>query len=424
MTVKINSLLKSLLLTNDKFSVTGLGTFISTPKSAIINKATREITPPTKAISFETQIKQDDTILRDALLSKGLSEEEASLEIAKFVEDVKKALSNNDNFQIPEIGFFFRNKDGKIEFSDKATISLIPEATGFSKISIKKQTGNNKTGLNTANEDIVPDKTDENKNISKKEKRRIEQEKKQKLKEEKKLKKEQEKRLKKEQKLKSKADKNTPDKPKEIIKAEKIKKEKSKADKPKTIVKDKKVKKEKSKKVKTPEQKAKSKKLTRSLLIIIPLIAILGAGGYFHKQIIEQAKELFTKVQDTTKTNDIIVDDNFVDTNNSDVTNLLGNDEEYKKLLNSDITNTAEVNLGQDYKKFYIIAGSFSTNKNAKQYAKQLQNFGYSPIIIDGTGHNYYRVALGAYDKTENLKTDYNKFTNKYKKELWVLINK
>jgi len=404
--VKINSLLKTLLLTNDKFSVTGLGTFVSTPKSAIINKATREISPPTKGISFDTELKQNDTILRDALLSKGLSEEEASLEIAKFVEDVKKALNNNDNYQIPELGFFFKNREGKVEFSDKATISLIPEATGFSKISIKKQTGNNNTELNNSNEDIVPEKTDKNKKISKKEKRRIEQQQKQKLKEEKKLKKEQEKKLKKEQKLKAKADKNIPDKPKEKIKEEKVKKEKVK-------------------KIKTPEQKAKKKKLTRSLLIIIPIIAILGTGGYFHKQIIEQAKELFAKVQDTTKTNNvIIVDDNFVDTNNADVTDLLGNDEEYKKLLNSNITNTAEVNLGQDYKKFYIIAGSFSTNKNAKQYAKQLQNFGYSPVIIDGTGQNYYRVALGAYDKTEDLETDYNNFTNKYKKDLWVLINK
>ncbi|MEA3451022.1 MAG: SPOR domain-containing protein [Bacteroidota bacterium] len=404
--MKIISLIKTLLLTNDKFSITGLGTFISTPKSAIINKATREITPPTKGITFDTDVEQKDTIIRDALLSKGLSKEDASLEIAKFVDDVKKALSNNDNYQIPELGFFFKNREGKIEFSDRATISLIPEATGFSKISIKKQAGNNKSDLNTSNEDIVPEKIDKKKNISKKEKRRIEQEKKQKLKEERKLKKEQEKRLKKEQKLKSKANKNTPDKHK-------------------AIVKDKKVKKEKTKTAKTPEQKAKSKKFARSLLVIIPIIVLLGAVGYFHKPIIKQAKDLIAKVKDTTKTNDnIVIDDSLVDTSNANVTDLLGNDDEYKKLLNSGITNTADVNLGENYKKFYIIAGSFSTNQNAQQYAKQLQNFGYSPVIIDGTGQNYYRVALGAYNKADNLKTDYTNFTNKYKKELWVLINK
>lgn len=382
--MEITSIIKNLFLTSDNFSVTGLGTFIAKPKSATIDQKTGQITPPTKEIVFDTRPEQNDTILRDALLNAGLTEEEASMKIAKFVDDVKKALSNNDNYQIPDVGFFYKNRQGLIEFTNISNTSLLPEAAGFNSITFNKSAENKQTKNTKVKKEKVP-----------------------------KVKKTKEPKIPKEKRVK------TP-KEKAAIKP-KVKKEKTLKEKTNKTAIAPKVKKEK-----TPEEKAKSKKLTRNFLFIVPTVIIIALLAVFYKPILNEGKKLFSSNKDTTidQINTPIIDATTNDTNNSNLNNQLGNDDEYKKILNSNITNTAEVNLGADYKKFYIIVGSFSTNQNAEQYAKQLRNLGYSPVIIDGTDQRYYRVALGSYDTANNLINDYTDFSNKYGKELWVLINK
>ncbi len=368
--MKITNLIKPLFLTNDKFSITGLGTFITKPKSAIIDKKNGQITPPTKDVIFDTKAEQNDTVLRDMLLNSGLSEEQASIEIAKFVDEVKKALNNNDNYQLSDIGFFYKNNQGNIDFSTSTATSLLPEAAGFNNIPLqsidKKQiTPTTKTRKQPKTKSVKTPKV-------KKEKK---------------------------EKVKS-------------TKTPKIKKEKVT-----------KTKQAKQPKVKTATQKEKSKKLVRSFLIIIPIVIILGLLAVFYKPIFNQGKKLISSSKDSTEN----ISNNNTITNVSADTNLnnqLGNDAQYKKLLNSNITNTAEVNLGKKYKEFYIIVGSFSTVKNAEQYSKQLRNRGYSPLIIDGTGQRYFRVALGSYDNADKLIKDYTSFSKKYGKELWILVNK
>lgn len=366
--MEITSIIKNLFLTSDNFSVTGLGTFIAKPKSATIDQKTGEITPPTKEIVFDTRPEQNDTILRDALLDAGVSEEEASMKIAEFVDNVKKALSNNDNYQIPDVGFFYKNRQGLIEFSNITTTSLLPEAAGFNSITLNKSVENKQTKTTKVTKEKEPKvkKTKEPK------------------------------------KLKEKTVKTPKEKVEKLAKQPKVKREK------------------------TPEEKEKSKKSTRNLLFIIPILIIIALLAVFYKPIINEGKKLFSLNNDSTveQINNPITDSNTNDTNNSNLNNQLGNDNEYKKILNSNITNTAEVNLGATYKKFYIIVGSFSTNQNAEQYAKQLRNLGYSPVIIDGADQRYYRVALGSYDSADKLIKDYTDFSNKYGKELWVLINK
>ena len=173
-------------------------------------------------------------------------------------------------------------------------------------------------------------------------------------------------------------------------------------------------------KEKKPKDKEKKKKLTKSLLIALPIILIVVLIGIFHQPIIEKSKNIFKK---SSKEN-VTKNDNNVrnDTNVADVNPQLGNDEEYKKLLDAHISNMADVYIGDNYKKFYIIVGSYSIQQNADDFAKQLKNMGYSPQIINGP--TYYRVSVGAYNTADNLIKDYKQFSSKFNTKTWILVNR
>jgi len=97
-------------------------------------------------------------------------------------------------------------------------------------------------------------------------------------------------------------------------------------------------------------------------------------------------------------------------------------DEDIKKILNAKIKNTANVYLGQQYKKYYIVCNSFENVQNAENYAFQLRQKGYNTEIING--NKYYRVVIGSYDDVDLLIKEYNHFIEKLSKDIWILINK
>ena len=356
-TVKIQPLIKSLLISNEKISIPNLGSFISKYKSAEIDNKTGEITSPTKEIFFDESLKEDDGILVSALMSLNLSEKDAIKEIDHFRTSILKKIDFNSKFEIEDLGSFNRNDKKEIVFISTLKDFILPENIGMSSLSF-------------AEDELVTTKLSKNN-------------------------------LKKEKRKKTK----TPKKPKE----------KKIIEKAPEISKDKKIK-----------DKQKSKRLAKTLLIIIPIIAILVLLGVFHKPIIEKGQDLWSQMKDTTK-NEIIVDENTsendtVEINNDDTIDEFGNDEEYRELLNSGISSTAEVDLGNDYKKFYIIVGSFSVKEYADKYKDELVVQGFAAAVIDGS--EYYRVSISGFDKADDLITTYNNMKSKYGDNIWILINR
>lgn len=99
-------------------------------------------------------------------------------------------------------------------------------------------------------------------------------------------------------------------------------------------------------------------------------------------------------------------------------------DPEYKKLLDAHIGSMQNVYLGDNYKKFYIIVGSFIDKKNAKQLQKQMKNMGYQSSILYVEGQDYYRVAIGSYNTADTVIDEFKKYTAKYGEDIWILVNK
>lgn len=358
--MKTHTLIKKLLITEEKVTIPGYGSFIAKHKSAEIDDKTGEIKPPTKEITFDANQKEDDGLLRGALVASGITEEEASKELIYFKNTIETKLSSNEKFEIDDIGFLTKDKKGTILFTQTENTSLLPENVGLASIQFGSDEINKVTKINT-----------------------------------------------------------TQKPPKE-------------------------------KKEKKEKNKTKSKKIVKSLLVALPIVAIIALLAIFHKPIIEKGKQIFAGTKDTTEviddSNNVIADnnnnsdnnnvdntndnsnidntnDNNVDnTNDNNLENELGNDDEYRKLLDAKISNTADVNLGNSFKKFYIIVGSFSMKENATKYKNELTNQGYDVTIINGT--EFFRVAIGGYDKADNLIAEYSKIKNKYGNGIWILINR
>ncbi len=181
---------------------------------------------------------------------------------------------------------------------------------------------------------------------------------------------------------------------------------------------------------KTPKKtEQKSKKKSKALFFIIPIAIILILLGVFYKPIlskINQADESTQPTETIAKAAEVTPaqpEETTVKPVDDEVNAQLGNDEEYKKILNEKISSTAEVPIGNEYKKFYIIMGSFSREANALKLQKELKSEGNQKVIII-KGKDYYRVALDGYDKADPLIADYKKVTKRYENDIWILINK
>lgn len=339
--MKIQTLIKSLLIANDKLSIPELGNFVSKNKSAEIDEKTGSITPPTKEISFDETQKNDDGVLYNALIAHKRTKEEAKKELEYLKTTILKKTKSKGKYEIPELGFFINNDKGELIFKTTSTDSLLPENIGL-------------TSVNFNSNELNKNKTTK----------------------------------------------------------EKTKKQKTTSSQPP--------------KTKKAKDKQKSKKVMKGFLIALPIIAIIALLGIFHKPIIEKGKELFSSTKDTTETHNIAnVDTSKIKNVNNNVDNNtpdeLGNDKEYLKLLNSKITNTADINLGTEYKKFYIIVGSFSMKENANKYKNELKAQNYDASVISG---DHFRVAIGGYNTADNLIAKYNSIKSKYGNNVWILINR
>ncbi|MBN2662965.1 MAG: SPOR domain-containing protein [Bacteroidales bacterium] len=365
--MKITSVLKNLLLLHGRVEIPELGAFIAKEVSAKVDADKGEIAPPSKELFFDISDPKKDDVLKNALIAAGSTEDEADKQISDFVNSAKNAFNENKSFVIEDLGSLKKDADNIIFIHSPEASSLSVDAIGMKKVTISSD---------------EMKAISENKNIKTKE---------------------------------------------EKIKTKIAKKQKT----PKIAA----LKEPKAKKV---VDKAKRKKAIKSTLIVLPIIALLVFLGLFYQPIISKAKSIFAKnTQDTTKnivnndvdtltftdnTNIDTASDNTVIIDDNDYSDDFGNDVEYRKILDAHIPNTAEVYLGNNYKKFYLIVNSYKQNSYAENYAQQLRAQGYNPEILNGT--DYYRVSLNGYNTADNLLVDYDHYYNKFSGKIWVLINK
>jgi len=130
--MKIAKYIGDLIYDYECVVIPGLGGFISTHKSAQINKITHQFKPPVKDIHFNIHLKANDGLLINYVArNEGISYKHAKQSVDKFVLLCNNALKNGKRINFSKIGYIFLDANENIVFHQDNSINYNPESFGL-----------------------------------------------------------------------------------------------------------------------------------------------------------------------------------------------------------------------------------------------------------------------------------------------------
>lgn len=124
--------IESLLLHNDCVMVPGMGGFISHYESARYEEAEDTFLPPYRSLGFNPQLHMNDSLLVQSYMEAyHLSYEAALSKVRQEVEEVTTRLHTTGRCELPRLGVFTINAEGKMEFEPKESGLLTPALYGL-----------------------------------------------------------------------------------------------------------------------------------------------------------------------------------------------------------------------------------------------------------------------------------------------------
>lgn len=134
--------IKELLYQQECVTLPGFGSFVTQNHPIRVNRFTGEFTPPSRSISFNRLIQENDGLLASYIARReSIPYNEALLEIEKECTRWNKRL-DSDSLILPGVGEFSLNAENKLRFIPHGKINFDPNATGlnaFQKPPLKAQ---------------------------------------------------------------------------------------------------------------------------------------------------------------------------------------------------------------------------------------------------------------------------------------------
>ena len=125
----------SLLQTHECVIVPGFGGFISKRKSANIDFTTGIATPPYKEIGFNIKLQDNDGVLINSYSAQHLlSYKESEQKINQQVSEWNMVLSEGQPLQLQQIGHFWKDREGNVQFEQDRSFSYLLEAFGLATL--------------------------------------------------------------------------------------------------------------------------------------------------------------------------------------------------------------------------------------------------------------------------------------------------
>jgi len=136
--MKFDTYIKDLLYRNDCVVLPNLGAFITRNVSAKIDESNNVIYPPSKHISFNPKIVENDGLLANHIaIVENISREKARNKIHKKILSYNTALNNGELVKFKDVGSLSLKND-KYTFSPYNNISFLSSSFGFAEFSISK----------------------------------------------------------------------------------------------------------------------------------------------------------------------------------------------------------------------------------------------------------------------------------------------
>ena len=141
--MQLSKFISELLLEQDCVTVPGLGSFLGNFKSAHYDLENEKFYPPSKQISFNSQIKANDGLLAKFISEKsGLNYDDSLKEIHQEVLKITLNLKK-ESVLLKHIGELNLNKEENIVFTPLKTKNFLKDSFGLSPIFIKELTQEN-----------------------------------------------------------------------------------------------------------------------------------------------------------------------------------------------------------------------------------------------------------------------------------------
>ncbi len=133
--VVFDEILSELLMQNNCVVVPSLGGFVANTVSAKVDVNKGTITPPSKALSFNKSLTNNDGLLVNALAQKRtISYDEANESVATDVAKIKSRLNSGERVHFQNVGFLYLNNAGKMAFEQDRFFNLLLESYGMGSV--------------------------------------------------------------------------------------------------------------------------------------------------------------------------------------------------------------------------------------------------------------------------------------------------
>ncbi|MEJ2596478.1 MAG: SPOR domain-containing protein [bacterium] len=129
--------IKLLLDDRKRVILPGFGNLEVKEPEGVLSDASEALTPPGIRVKFDSGFSKDDGRLAAALAGgENIEEEEARQQVLELVDAIKFALDKGESYNLPGVGSFIRNSDGKVSFRKEAGWILEPGQFGLEPLDL------------------------------------------------------------------------------------------------------------------------------------------------------------------------------------------------------------------------------------------------------------------------------------------------
>src|SRR5690554_2780424 len=131
----LDAILGTLLLRNNCVIIPSFGGFVANNVSAKVDVKNGLITPPTKALSFNKNLSNNDGLIVHHLAhQQKISFDEAQNIITLEVQQIKASLNQEKRVHFHNVGFLYINSAGKIAFEQDRFFNLLLSSYGLGTV--------------------------------------------------------------------------------------------------------------------------------------------------------------------------------------------------------------------------------------------------------------------------------------------------
>jgi len=133
--MNINQAIQDLLFEHECVIIPKFGGFVTNYKPAFVHPKKQIVFPPSKKLSFNVNLKNNDGLLVNYISQKeNISYQTAAEFITSSVEEFKNELSTNKRLALEGIGWISVNSSGALEFSPEDTHNFLRNSFGLKPV--------------------------------------------------------------------------------------------------------------------------------------------------------------------------------------------------------------------------------------------------------------------------------------------------